>query len=435
MASSSTNISEIKAREIIDSRGNPTIEVDVVLTGGARGRAAVPSGASTGIHEALELRDGDSKRYGGKGVLKAVGNVNGPIAAKLRGADGADQSAIDAALIQLDGTENKSQLGANAMLGVSLAAAYAAAAASNQPLYRYLNATANFLPVPMMNVLNGGKHADSSVDMQEFMIVPHGAPNFPEAIRMGTEVFHSLAAVLKKRGHSTNVGDEGGFAPNLRNNEEPIEVIMEAIVRAGYEPGRHVSVALDPASSEFYEDGKYVFSRSDKKARSAEEMVGFYADLLGRYPILSIEDGLAEEDWTGWQLMTRELAGRTQLVGDDLFVTNPKFLQRGINEKAANSILIKLNQIGTLTETLKTIALANSAGYTAIISHRSGETEDVTIADFAVATGVGQIKTGSMSRGERTAKYNRLLRIAEELGSKAVWPGLSVFKAKARSVS
>jgi enolase 1/2/3 len=435
MASSSTNISEIKAREIIDSRGNPTIEVDVVLTGGARGRAAVPSGASTGIHEALELRDGDSKRYGGKGVLKAVSNVNGPIAAKLRGADAADQSAIDAALIQLDGTENKSQLGANAMLGVSLATAYAAAAAGSQPLYRYLNANANLLPVPMMNVLNGGKHADSSVDMQEFMIVPHGAPNFPEAIRMGAEVFHSLAAVLKKRGHSTNVGDEGGFAPNLRNNEEPIEVIMEAIVRAGYEPGRHVSVALDPASSEFYEDGKYVFSRSDKKARSAEEMVGFYADLLGRYPILSIEDGLAEEDWTGWQLMTRELAGRTQLVGDDLFVTNPKFLQRGINEKAANSILIKLNQIGTLTETLKTIALANSAGYTAIISHRSGETEDVTIADFAVATGVGQIKTGSMSRGERTAKYNRLLRIAEELGSKAVWPGVSVFKAKARSVS
>ena len=435
MASSSTNISEIKAREIIDSRGNPTIEVDVVLNGGARGRAAVPSGASTGIHEALELRDGDSKRYAGKGVLKAVANVNGPIAAKLRGADVADQSAIDAALIELDGTENKSQLGANAMLGVSLAAAYAAATASNQPLYRYLNATANLLPVPMMNVLNGGKHADSSVDMQEFMIVPHGAPNFPEAIRMGAEVFHSLAAVLKKRGHSTNVGDEGGFAPNLRNNEEPIEVIMEAIVRAGYEPGRHVSVALDPASSEFYEDGKYVFSRSDKKARSAEEMVGFYADLLGRYPILSIEDGLAEEDWTGWQLMTRELADRIQLVGDDLFVTNPKFLQRGIDEKVANSILIKLNQIGTLTETLKTIALANSAGYTAIISHRSGETEDVTIADFAVATCVGQIKTGSMSRGERTAKYNRLLRIAEELGSKAVWPGASVFKAKARSLS
>ena len=435
MASSSTNISEIKAREIIDSRGNPTIEVDVVLTGGARGRAAVPSGASTGIHEALELRDGDSKRYAGKGVLKAVANVNGPIATKLRGADAADQSAIDAALIQLDATENKSQLGANAMLGVSLAAAYAAADASKQPLYRYLNATANLLPVPMMNVLNGGKHADSSVDMQEFMIVPHGAPNFPEAIRMGAEVFHSLAAVLKKRGHSTNVGDEGGFAPNLRNNEEPIEVIMEAIVRAGYEPGRHVSVALDPASSEFYEDGKYIFSRSDKRARSAEEMVGFYADLLGRYPILSIEDGLAEEDWTGWQLLTRELGGRIQLVGDDLFVTNPKFLQRGINENAANSILIKLNQIGTLTETLKTIALANSAGYTAIISHRSGETEDVTIADFAVATGVGQIKTGSMSRGERTAKYNRLLRIAEELGSKAVWPGVSVFKAKARSVS
>jgi enolase len=435
MAPSSTSITEIKGREIIDSRGNPTVEVDVVLSGGSRGRAAVPSGASTGVHEALELRDGDSKRFAGKGVLKAVANVNGPIAAKLRGADASNQAAIDAALLQLDGTENKSQLGANAMLGVSLAAAHAAAAAAGKPLYSYLNGAVHVLPVPMMNVLNGGKHADSSVDMQEFMIVPHGAPNFPDAIRMGAEVFHSLAAVLKKRGHSTNVGDEGGFAPNLRNHEEPIEVIMEAIVGAGYQPGKHVSIALDPASSEFYEEGKYVFARSDKKARNAEEMVRFYSDLLGRYPILSIEDGLAEEDWPGWILLTRELGGRIQLVGDDLFVTNPKFLQRGISEKAANSILIKVNQIGTLTETLKAIELAHSAGYTAVVSHRSGETEDVTIADFAVATGVGQIKTGSMSRGERTAKYNRLLRIAEELGSKAVWPGIGVFKAKAGSAS
>jgi enolase len=363
-------------------------------------------------------------------VLKAVANVNGPIAAKLRNTDATDQTALDSTLIELDGTENKSRLGANAMLGVSLAAAHAAAVAGNLPVYRYLNAAAHVLPVPMMNVLNGGKHADSSVDMQEFMIVPHGAPNFPDAIRMGAEVFHSLAAVLKKRGHSTNVGDEGGFAPNLRNNEEPIEVIMEAIVRAGYEPGKHVSLALDPASSEFYEEGKYVFARSDKKARAAEEMVRFYADLRERYPILSIEDGLAEDDWAGWQLLTRELGDRMQLVGDDLFVTNPKRLQRGIGEKVANSILIKLNQIGTLTETLKAIEIARAAGYTSVISHRSGETEDTTIADFAVATGVGQIKTGSMSRGERTAKYNRLLRINEELRSRAAWPGVSVFKAR-----
>jgi len=427
----STAISGVRAREILDSRGNPTIEVDVRLEGGACGRAAVPSGASTGAHEALELRDGDAKRYGGKGVLHAVANVNGAIASRLRGADAANQLALDDALIALDGTENKSKLGANAMLGVSLAAAHAAAAARGLPLYRYLNDGADVLPVPMMNVLNGGSHADSSVDMQEFMIVPHGAPTFAEAVRMGAEVFHALAAVLKKRGQSTNVGDEGGFAPNLRNNEEPIEAIMEAVVRAGYQPGKDLSVALDPASSEFYENGKYVFARSDKQARSAEEMVKLYAGLLDHYPIVSIEDGLAEDDWAGWQLLTHELGGRTQLVGDDLFVTNPQRLERGIKEHAANSILIKVNQIGTLSETLKAIEIARNAGYTCVISHRSGETEDTTIADLAVATGVGQIKTGSMSRGERTAKYNRLLRIAEELGARAIYPGASVFKAHA----
>jgi enolase len=430
----STTIREIRAREILDSRGDPTIEVDVTLRGGAFGRAAVPSGASTGAHEAIELRDGDPKRYGGRGVLQAVANVNGVIAAKLKDADAANQAAIDVTLIAMDGTESKSKLGANAMLGVSLAAAHAAAAANGVALYRYLNAGAQVLPVPMMNVLNGGKHADSSVDMQEFMIIPHGAANFAEAIRMGAEVFHALAAVLKKHGHSTNVGDEGGFAPNLRNNEEPIESIMEAVVRAGYQPGKHLSIALDPASSEFYENGKYVFARSDKKARGADEMVRLYADLIDHYPILSIEDGLAEDDWSGWQLLTRELGGRTQLVGDDLFVTNPRRLERGIAEKVANSILIKPNQIGTLSETIQAVEIARTAGYTTVISHRSGETEDTTIADLAVATGAGQIKTGSMSRGERTAKYNRLLRIAEELGVKAVWPGASVFKARAGRV-
>jgi len=424
----STEIAEIKAREILDSRGNPTIEVDVRLGGGALGRAAVPSGASTGVHEALELRDGDAKRYGGKGVLKAVANVNRTIADKLKGADAANQSALDRALIELDGTANKSKLGANAMLGVSLAAAYASAAANGVPLYRYLNPDARVMPVPQMNVVNGGRHADSSVDMQEFMIVPAGAGNFAEAIRMGAEVFHALAAVLKKRGHSTNVGDEGGFAPNLKSNEEPIEVILEAIAKAGYRPGIDVSLALDPASSEFYEDGKYVFARSDKGARSAEQMVEFYAGWLKKYPIVSLEDGLAEDDWAGWKILTRELGAKTQLVGDDIFVTNPKFLKRGIDEHVANSILIKLNQIGTLTETLATIEMARTAGYTSVISHRSGETEDTTIADLVVATGAGQIKTGSMSRGERTAKYNRLLRIAEELGAKAQYPGAAAFK-------
>jgi enolase len=423
-----TAISEMRAREILDSRGNPTIEVDVRLSGGAFGHAAVPSGASTGVHEALELRDGDAKRYAGKGVLKAVSNVNQTIATKLKGADAEDQQAIDDSLIALDGTENKSRLGANAMLGVSLAAAHAAAAAHNLPLYRHLNPDAQVLPVPMMNVLNGGRHADSSVDMHEFMIIPQGAPTFAEGIRAGAEVFHALARVLKGRGHSTNVGDEGGFAPSLGTNEEPIEVILEAIRQAGYRPGADVAIALDPASSELYENGKYLFARSDRSERDASAMVRFYAQWLDKYPIVSIEDGLAEEDWEGWRLLTRELGGRVQLVGDDLFVTNRKFLERGIREKAANSILIKLNQIGTLSETLKTIEIARAAGYTSVISHRSGETEDTTIADLVVATGVGQIKTGSMSRSERTAKYNRLLRIAEELGPRAVYPGAKAFE-------
>jgi len=423
-----TKISEIRAREILDSRGNPTIEVDVRLEGGALGRAAVPSGASTGVHEALELRDGDKHRFGGKGVLKAVANVNTTIAAKLKGADSADQKAVDETLIALDGTANKSKLGANAILGVSLASAHAAAAARGLPLYRHLNPDSHILPVPMMNVLNGGAHADSSVDMQEFMIVPQGAPTFAEAIRAGAEVFHSLAAVLKKSGHSTNVGDEGGFAPSLKSNEEPIEVILQAISNAGYKPGADVAIALDPASSEFFDSGKYVFSRSDKSARDAAAMVQFYGAWLAKYPIVSLEDPLAEDDWAGWQLLTRELGAKVQIVGDDIFVTNPERLARGIKEKSANSILIKLNQIGTLTETLATIAMAREAGFSCVISHRSGETEDTTIADLAVASGAGQIKTGSLSRGERTAKYNRLLRIAGELGARAVYPGASAFK-------
>ncbi len=422
-----TEISEVKAREILDSRGNPTIEVDVRLSGGALGRAAVPSGASTGVHEALELRDGDPKRYLGKGVLKAVGNVTTLIAPKVRGLDANDQGAVDKCLLELDGTENKSHLGANAMLGVSLAVAHAAAAAKGVSLYRHLAPDAHVLPVPMMNILNGGKHADSSVDFQEYMVMPLGAASIADAIRIGAEVFHRLAAVLKAGGYSVNVGDEGGFAPNLRNNEEPIELILEAIVKAGYQPGKDVSLALDPASSEFYEDGKYVFARSDKKARSAEEMVRYWSDWLDRYPIVSIEDGLAEDDWDGWRLLTKEVGERVQLVGDDLLVTNPKRLRRAIQEKAANSILIKVNQIGTLTETLTAIQIAREAGYTAVMSHRSGETEDTTIADLAVATEVGQIKTGSLSRGERLAKYNRLIRIAEELGARAEYPGWRAF--------
>jgi enolase len=421
-------IAKIIGREILDSRGNPTVEADVILSDGSRGRAAVPSGASTGSKEALELRDGDPKRYGGKGVMKAVGNVNTKIAASLRGFDATRQADLDARLIELDGSDNKANLGANAMLGVSLATAHAAAASKNLPLYRYLNPDAHLMPVPMMNVLNGGSHADSSVDMQEFMIVPVGAASIADAVRMGAEVFHALAAVLKKRGQSTNVGDEGGFAPNLKSNEEPIEVILEAILKAGYKPGADVAIALDPASSEFFDDGKYVFARSDKKTRTSVQMVKFYADWVTRYPIVSIEDGLSEDDWPGWKTLTTELGSKVQLVGDDLFVTNTRRLERGIKEGIANSILIKVNQIGTLTETLRAIEMARNAGYTSIISHRSGETEDTTIADLAVATGAGQIKTGSMSRGERIAKYNRLLRIAEELGGRAVYPGASVFK-------
>ncbi|MGH7905518.1 MAG: phosphopyruvate hydratase [Candidatus Binataceae bacterium] len=422
-----TAISDIRAREILDSRGNPTVEVEVRLRDGSLGRAAVPSGASTGSHEAHELRDGDPGRYGGKGVLKAVSNVNGVIAPKLPGLDASAQAELDQKLIDLDGTENKRRLGANAILGVSLAAAYAAAASRKLPLYRHLSADAHLLPVPMMNILNGGRHADSSVDFQEFMVVPAGAANFAEALRMGSEVFHALASVLKSRGYSTNVGDEGGFAPSLRSNEEPVELILEAIAKAGYRAGEDAFIALDPAASEFYEDGKYVFARSDKRARDAEAMTRLYADWIDRYPIISLEDGLAEDDWQGWKILTGELGNRVQLVGDDIFVTNPAIIQRGINEGVANSVLIKLNQIGTLTETLEAIRLSRDARYTCVISHRSGETEDTTIADLAVAAGVGQIKTGSVCRGERIAKYNRLLRIAEELGSAGRYAGGDAF--------
>ena len=420
-------ISSISAREILDSRGNPTIEVDVRLSDGTVGTAAAPSGASTGAHEAHELRDGDPKRYGGKGVLKAVANVGGAIASALKGVDPADQRAIDNRLIELDGTPNKSKLGANAILAVSLACAHAAAASRGLPLYRYLDADSHLLPTPMMNILNGGRHADSSVDLQEFMVVPLGAATFGEALRMGAEIFHALAKVLKQRGYSTNVGDEGGFAPNLGSNGEAIEVILEAITNAGYRPGDDACIALDPAASELFENGKYVFARSDKKSRNAEEMVRFYADWVARYPIVSLEDGLAEDDWDGWALLTKELGARIQLVGDDIFVTNPARIRRGIEANVANSVLIKVNQIGTLSETLDAIATARAAGYTAVISHRSGETEDTTIADLAVATGAGQIKSGSLSRSERVAKYNRLLRIEEQLGARAKYAGRSAF--------
>ncbi|SRR5579875_73448 len=423
-----TAISDIKAREILDSRGNPTIEVEVRLHDGAAGRVAVPSGASTGSREAYELRDGDPKRFGGKGMRKAVANVSGVIAPKVRGMDACAQAELDRAMIDLDGTANKSRLGANAILGVSLAAAHAAAASRKLPLYRYLNPASNLLPVPMMNILNGGKHAESGVDFQEYMVVPAGAPTFAEALRMGAEIFHSLASVLKSRGHATTVGDEGGFAPALRSNEEPIELILEAIEKAKYRPGVDAWIALDPASSEFFEDGKYLFSRSGGQARDSAAMVRLYSDWAGRYPLISLEDGLAENDWPGWKLLTRELGRRMQLVGDDLFVTNPEIIREGIREKVANSVLIKVNQIGTLSETLEAIRTATEAGYTCVISHRSGETEDTTIADLAVATGAGQIKTGSASRGERTAKYNQLLRIESELGSSARYPGRSAFK-------
>jgi enolase len=428
-----TTIVEIKAREILDSRGNPTIEVDVYLESGAMGRAAVPSGASTGENEAIELRDKDETRYLGKGVLKAVENVNNIIADELEGWDALDQVGIDRFLIQLDGTPNKSRLGANAILGVSLAVAKAAANHLGLPLYRYIGGVnAKVLPVPLMNILNGGKHADNNVDIQEFMIVPVNAPSFSEALRMGVEVFHSLKSVLKSKGYNTAVGDEGGFAPNLKSNIEAIEVILEAIEKSGYKAGKDVFLALDPAASEFYEDGKYIFFKSDKSEKTPEQMVKFYEELVKQYPIISIEDGMSEHDWEGWRMLTEALGEKIQLVGDDIFVTNIEIFSKGIEKGIANSILIKLNQIGTLTETLDCIELAKRNGYTAVISHRSGETEDTTIADLVVGTNAGQIKTGSASRTDRVAKYNQLLRIEEELGADAIFAGVSAFKNKLR---
>lgn len=424
----STRIERVHAREILDSRGNPTVEVEVGLTSGIAGRAAVPSGASTGQHEAVELRDGDETRYLGKGVLRAVRNVNSTIAPAVAGMDPSDQTAIDGRLNALDGTPNKGSLGANGILGVSLAVAKAAAKAFGTPLYRYIGGEkACTLPVPMMNILNGGSHADSSVDLQEFMVMPAGAESFREGLRAGAEIFHALREVLKAGGYSTGVGDEGGFAPSLGSNEEALEVVAEAIRRAGYEPGRDILLALDPASSEFFADGRYVFHKSDGSERTPEQMVDFWDDWTRRYPIVSIEDGLDEDDWEGWARLTARLGDRVQLVGDDLFVTNTERLRRGIESGIGNSILIKVNQIGTLTETLEAIDTARKAGYTAVISHRSGETEDATIADLAVGTGAGQIKTGSASRSDRTAKYNQLLRIEEELGESAVYPGREAF--------
>ncbi|HUL44667.1 MAG TPA: phosphopyruvate hydratase [Bacteroidota bacterium] len=421
-------ITDVYAREILDSRGNPTIEVDVELESGVKGRAAVPSGASTGEHEAVELRDGDKMRYNGKGVLNAVENVNDKIADEVIGFEASDQVGIDRLMIELDGTPNKGKLGANAILGVSMAVSRAAAAALEVPLYKYLGGpNAKILPVPMMNILNGGKHADNNVDLQEFMIVPVDAENFAEALRMGAEVFHSLKGVLTKKGHNTGVGDEGGFAPNLKSNEEAIEVILEAIQKANLKPGKDVYLALDPASSEFFEKGKYVFKKSDKSAKTPEQMVKFYEKWVKQYPILSIEDGMAENDWEGWKLITEALGGKIQLVGDDVFVTNTEILSKGIEKGIANSILIKVNQIGTLTETFDCIEMAKRAGYTTVISHRSGETEDTFIADLAVATNAGQIKTGSASRTDRIAKYNQLIRIEEELSATGIYLGLGAF--------
>src|SRR4030088_1279811 len=412
-----TNIGEIVARQVLDSRGNPTVEAEVRLVSGTVGRAIVPSGASTGEHEAVELRDADKKRYLGKGVLKALENVNGEIAGALANFSAEDQAGLDRKMIELDGTKNKGRLGANAILAVSMAAARASANEYGLPLYRYLGGAApNTLPVPMMNILNGGAHADNNVDFQEFMVMPVGAPSFSEALRWGVEVFHTLKGVLKKRGYNTAVGDEGGFAPSVKSNVEAIEVVLEAIQQAGYKPGEEIAIALDPAASEFYQDGKYVFKKSDKSAKSSEDMVRYWAKWVNDYPIVSLEDGLSENDWDGWQNLTKELGGKIQLVGDDLFVTNVSFLQEGIDKHVANSILIKVNQIGTVSETLDAIDLARRNGYTSIISHRSGETEDTFIADLAVATGAGQIKTGSASRTDRIAKYNQLLRIEEELG-------------------
>jgi enolase len=430
----SSIITHIHAREILDSRGNPTIEVDVHVESGALGRAAVPSGASTGEHEALELRDGDKTRFGGKGLRKAVTNVNEKIAPILTGLDAREQSAIDNKLIELDGTPTKKNLGANAMLAVSLAVAHAAAAAEKLPLFRYLGgAEARVLPVPMMNILNGGAHSDAPIDFQEFMIVPRGAPSFAEALRYGAEVYHALKSVLKKRRLSTAIGDEGGFAPQLNSAEDALESISAAVDKAGYKLGEEMFIALDPAASEFYDSEKnlYVFKKSDRSEKTAEELIAYYADLCTRFPIISIEDGCAENDWDGWKKLTKKLGAMIQLVGDDLFVTNVEFLRRGIAEHVANSILIKVNQIGTLTETLATIDLARNNHYTTVISHRSGETEDITIADIAVATNAGQIKTGAPCRSDRVAKYNQLLRIEEELGDKAVY-GATIRRSGAR---
>ena len=425
-----TKIEKIHAREIIDSRGNPTVEVDVLLECGALGRAAVPSGASTGILEALELRDGDKSRYLGKGVLKAVENVNDIIASKIVGMDAQDQVKIDRTMIEMDGSENKGNLGANAILGVSLAVAKASANALGLPLYRYIGGVnAKVMPVPMMNIINGGAHADNNVDIQEFLIMPVGADNFSEAIRMGAEVFHNLKSVLKSKGYNTAVGDEGGFAPNLKSNEEAFDLIMESIKKAGYEPGKGVAIAIDTAASELYDEDEkvYVLSAEKKPKKSPQDMVKFYSKLVEKYPIISIEDGMAQTDWDGWKMLTDALGKKVQLIGDDIFVTNTQILKRGIENGIANSILIKVNQIGTLTETLDAIEMAKRAKYTAVVSHRSGETEDSTISHIVVATNAGQIKTGSMSRSERICKYNELLRIEEELGSVAIYQGLDIF--------
>jgi enolase len=426
-------IRAIDALEILDSRGNPTIEVTVTLEGGAQASAAVPSGASTGTAEAVELRDSELERYGGKGVRHAVAHVRGEIARKLVGLNAREQTAIDRLMIELDGTPNKARLGANAILGVSMAVSRAAALDAGAQLYRYLGgADATIIPVPMMNVLNGGRHADNNVDFQEYMIMPLGAPSFSEALRWATETFHALKVVLRKRGYSTAVGDEGGFAPNLKSNIEPIELILEAIDAAGYQPGGQIALALDPAASEFYEDGKYVFAKSDGSTKSAEEMVRLFEDWIRQYPLVSLEDGWAENDWEGWRLGTEALEDKVQIVGDDIFVTNPEIISRGIDEDVANSVLIKLNQIGTVTETFRAVETARRGGYTCVCSHRSGETEDTFLADFAVATGVGQIKTGSLSRTDRVAKYNRLLRIEHELGETARFLGRRALAAEGK---
>ncbi len=420
----------VHAREILDSRGNPTIEVDVLLEDGAFGRAAVPSGASTGTHEAVELRDGEKSRYGGKGVQAAVRNVNEVIGPAVLGVDAEEQRELDRLLVEMDGTPNKGKLGANAILGVSMAVAKAAAVDHGLSLYRYIGGLdAKVLPVPMMNVINGGRHADNNIDLQEFMIVPRGALSFSEALRMGAEVFHCLASVLKSKGLSTSVGDEGGFAPDLRSNVDALELIMAAIEKAGYRPGEDVAIALDAAASSFYKEGRYVFHKSDGSSRSSEEMIRFYEELVSRYPVISLEDGLDENDWPGWQALNEKLGDRLQIVGDDLFVTNTERIKRGLREGSANAVLIKLNQIGTLTETLEAIEMAHRAGWNTVISHRSGETEDTFIADLAVAAGTGQIKTGSVCRSERIAKYNQLLRIEEELGSQAVFGPIRPFSA------